>query len=1079
MGNANHTEDRRRVLTDLHVNMVVEAGAGTGKTTLLIRRLCLAVLVQGIDVEKIVALTFTEKAAAEIKNRFITALHQIVRDIEAQQAGQELTQDCFLTFIQREFALENKLLLPRAQAALSRLDRASIGTIHSFCADILKTFPLEAGLSPQAEIDPGSKAARIFDRRWNNFLDEELGPRAPRAEVWKKVLPEISLAELKTFTQALCGGKIEQYDYFSHAHLIAGVCEEKAAQAQSWSTAYLDPKKPAPRQIEKALLWAEKALHQAAVFLRREAEACDQNEGSSLSGKPPKGWDEETYEAARGLVQFAHKIAPQKQAVFVQAYALVKDVSALIRDDFAREGILSFDDLIVKTRNLVQHDLYVRRMLKEKLDVLFIDEFQDTDPVQGELMLFLAEEKSSSATRWQDVRLTPGKLVVVGDPKQSIYRFRGADITAYELFTQLILSQGGVKCFLRSNYRSVPDIVTVANEVCRRAMVQETAFQPAYEPIYPTKSAQQKSVEWLFVKSPSAGALADDLRDNQAEQIARWIKQNVGRMILSTGEKLAYKDIAILSRASTTSAPYTQALRRYGILFNADTEKDFFKRQEINDFLNFLQVLVDPSDTTALVGVLRSPLGGFNDEEIYQFALRKELNIYASVQDESLARFYKKLGGFVAQAGRQDVYEFLQEIIDTTFLPAWYAAAYDGEQTLEILTRLVAGARQAVGERPASLGQFLAALQDTLANAPQTLSAEPGDSADAVTVMTVHKSKGLDFPVVILADLSRKEASGTSSNDHLFSWQYNMHGLRAGKICDANLAFLEEEQKKHERCEEIRILYVALTRAKEKLLLVADDRKGAQKAAQAFVRAGLFPNEEAAQLGGTEVAVPVTAVAYEKPEQFIFKQSVGESAAQIPLDLTAWRVASLARQTQYQKITSEKIASPSERAQETTTLAPQQQAAAEVGTVCHRALEKLLRTPAISVEAAARKAALETGYSDAASAAEEILQPFCQTAVFEALKSSKLIAVEMPFSCLASGGLVENGIMDAVLENPDGQIWVVDYKTDKIPPGGPQELLEKYRPQLTVYQQAAQKLFPGKSVRCSAVFLRAFAALDL
>lgn len=605
-------EDRIKAQTQFGKNLVVEAGAGTGKTSSLITRMCVALLAQGISIEKMVALTFTEKAAAEIKNRLVNALHHVVQDIQQEKLTQTPASDrTLLHLLRTSFALKEPDILARVQAALAKLDRASVGTIHGFCADILKTFPLEAGLSPQAEIDAGEKAARLFEARWNTFLDAELGLQAPRAEQWKTVLAEISLEELKAFAKRLCQGQIERYEYFSHAKMLAKTCEEKAAYAQQWAHAFLDPKKPAPRKIEQALAWAAQSLLRTAAFLREEPVPCTEAlQAPAVPATLPKGWEEDTWEAARVLVQFASKITPEKQRIFRLALDLVSDLTQQIRAEFMREGILSFDDLIVKTRHLVQQDLYVRRLLKEKFDMLFIDEFQDTDPVQGELLLFLAEEKASSASRWQDVRLEPGKLFVVGDPKQSIYRFRGADITAYELFTQLILEQGGEKCFLRYNFRSAPEIVAVANAVCRRAMVQQTAFQPAYESIYATKPARPGAVRWLFVNAPETGASADELRDNQAEQMALWIEQNVGKMTLSNGEKLAYKDIAILARAATTSAPYLDALRRHGIAFNTDGEKDFFKRQEINDLLNFLRVLLDPTDQIALVGVLRSPLGG-------------------------------------------------------------------------------------------------------------------------------------------------------------------------------------------------------------------------------------------------------------------------------------------------------------------------------------------------------------------------------------------------------------------------------------------------------------------------------------
>lgn len=1096
----NKNEDRARVLTELTTNMVVEAGAGTGKTTLLIRRIGFALLAQGIAVDKIVALTFTEKATAEIKTRLITALHRTIHTIQETYATLH-APDTLLGIMEEHFIREkfgeqsptpqvlkkflaqtHEKIRQRAQEALKKLDRASIGTIHSFCADILKTFPLQAGLSPQAEIDPGTKGTRLFTLRWNTFLESELGVQAPRKEMWKEVLSAVSLEDLKKFARNLCGGKIERYDYYSHADKLAQFCLQKAAQATAWSTAYLDPKKPKARNGEKALIWAATTLQRAASFLRHEPVSAAPEPPPNFPQKMPAGWEEEPFEQARELVKFAAQMQPEKQRIFCTALSLVEDFAAQVRAEFTREGILSFDDLIVKTRTLIQTNLYVRSELKKKFDALFIDEFQDTDPVQGEILLFLAEDKSSAAASWQDVKLAPGKLLVVGDPKQSIYRFRGADITAYAYFTDLILRQGGVKCFLRQNYRSVPDIVAVANGVCRLAMRPEKNFQPDYEPIYPVKESQGPAVEWLFVRPPNEGASADDFRHNQAEVIARWIREHVGKMMIPDKDgprKLRYKDIALLSRAMTTSNIYTQALRRHSIPFNAGSEKDFFKHQEMNDFLNLLRVLADPSDKIALVGVLRSPLGGFTDDEIAQMATRNELNVFADTANEALARCYATLRALIHQVGRTDVTSLLEKVLDETLLPELCAVAYDGERTMEMLRCLVQQTQTVLGGRAVSLGQFLEALDKLWEEKPDALDTESGLSADAVAVMSVHKSKGLDFPVVILTDLSKQEVHRDGKNkEPVYSWQYNMYGLEVGKICDANSAFLKEEQKKHERCEEIRILYVALTRAKDRMVLVADARKGAEKYMKSFVNAELFPDGKLTTVGNDELLVPVSYIDYQSPDDSRFYQVPPPAKQKILDKLPAWRNAFDERKARYQALLSERDLSPSAQA-DNETLSPEQRAAADVGTVCHRALLSLLTGPVQAVTHAVQEAALSAGLPETAAQAAAILTPFCASDVFAQITSCKFLAGEMPFSFVNEQGQVTSGVMDAVLERPDGSIWVVDYKTDKIPAAGTQQLVEKYRPQLTVYLQAAQKIFPGKKVTCSAVFVRAGESADV
>lgn len=1072
-------EKREELQTLLGVNIVVEAGAGTGKTTLLIERLCLAVLAQGTPVEKLVALTFTDKAAAGIKTRLVAKLQSLVRAVK------EKTKDDSLKRLRETFGVKDAELISRAENALARMDRASVGTIHGFCAEILKAYPLEAGLAPNAQIDSGQRAARLFDARWSAFLDEQLGPAAPHAAAWKKVLKEISLPDLKKFAQELCSGKIESYDYYAHRDMLAGICLERAHRAEELAEPYVQPGKKL-RNAEQSLQLSAASLGRTAAFLKgAPVPPAPEQEIPSFPKNCYKDWDENLFEEARSIVSFAAKTTPEKQQLFLDAYRLVKDVTDTIRAEYAREGILSFDDLIVKTRDLLQNNLQVRRLLKEKFDVLFIDEFQDTDPVQGELLLFLAEEKISSAARWQDVRLEPGKLFVVGDPKQSIYRFRGADITAYELFIRLILKQGGVKHFLQKNFRSAPEIIETANAVCSRAMIEQTAFQPAYVPIFTQNASRPGATSWLFITAQEGEkASADDFRANQAERLADWIKQNVGKLTLSDGRKLAYRDIALLTRAATTAGPFTDALRRRGIAFNVEKDKNFYRKQEINDFLNFLRAASDPQDRTALAGVLRSPLGAMTDEEIYQLARRGELNLFAKTSDEKAARCYTLLKDFGARAGRRVLKDLLEDVLEDTFLPEACAASYEGGQTLANLRRLVAMG-QDYAEGGGTLAQFLGEIQTLLEEHPDQLSAPaPNDTLDAVSVMTVHKSKGLEFPVVLLADLSKKDtASSSKPPTHIFSWQYNMHGLRVGNLCDVNLAFLEEEQKKHDKCEEVRVLYVALTRAKDRLILSADARTGADKASAPFLAAGLFPDGEAkpAVLQDGELKVPAFYAAYQNPDTFRYQHAAAGPSAETAREAAAWREAYARRKARYEELLARgQKRAPSELEQTPDMLTDAQRAGAELGTVCHRALERLLGRRETDVKQAVRAAAEAAGASQRAAEAETLVEAFVQSPLFAELAACKTLACEMPFSFLTDKGTVESGVMDAVLERADGSIWVADYKTDNIKPGREAAALdEKYRAQLSVYEQAAKRLFPDKKVRCSAVFVRTFAAADL
>lgn len=1065
------TEDRFRVRTRLGVNMVVEAGAGTGKTTLLIDRLCFALLAQGVAAPRLVALTFTEKAAAEIKTRLIFKLQSVLR------AAREGLAENTLEVLRSHFKTPEEEVIARAELALSQLDRSQIGTIHGFCADILRAYPLEAGLTPNAEIDKGPRAERIFDAEWNKFLDRELGENAPRPALWKEVLALTSLAELRAAAREMCSGKMERYDYFARKELLAQICEERAAQAAALSGAFLDGKK-SPRAIEKALLQAARRFGDAAHWLKTGAMPQEAEETVQIKSVP-KDWDDDGAEEAKALCRFAEAADPFVQAWVLKAYSLLDEVAQNVRARYASEGILSFDDLIVKTRNLLQTNLLVRRRLQEAYDALYIDEFQDTDPVQGELLLFLAEQKGGGALTWKDVRLEAGKLFVVGDPKQSVYRFRGADITAYQLFTDLILKQGGEKAYLRQNFRSEREIIGAANDVCSAVMVEKPAFQPAYVPIFTDKNELSGAAELALVCGGEQKISADDYRHNQARFIARWVRENVGKLTLRGGRKLEYKDIALLTRAATTLGPYVDALRRDGVPFSVEEDRDFYRRQEVCDFLNFLRAADDPRNRIALVGVMRSPLGALSDEEVYQAARRGETDWRRPSQDPKLERLFNLLRKFAARAGRQPLRKLLRGLLNETFLAEACAAAYDGERSIANLEKLVSLAEGYSLQTPAVLGQFLARVQELMEQELGRLTALPeGEALSALSVMTVHKSKGLEFPVVILADVSKKESAAAAKRPaHLYSWRHDLHGLRVGKYADINLAWLEEEQRLHARCEEVRVLYVALTRAREKLLVVGNEQTDERTMAALFARAGRFPppDERPELLGGPD-GLRVRYIPYSDPADFIYKHRPAPDGEKSGRDLQAWRRASEARQAEYARLRQKRgpLAPSAQGAAEETP----GQNAADLGTVAHAALARCWRRPQDGLDACVGAAALDAGRMDLQESAREILAPYFASPLFRRLRGMQTLGAEMPFSLQTEDGVL-SGVMDLLLQDKDGGVWVIDYKTDQVAPGAEKEAAQKYRPQLLAYTRAARALYPSARVKGAVVFLRTRQIIEL
>jgi len=1097
-------EDRKEIYESVRKNnLVVEAGAGTGKTTTLITCLGLCLLEnqdekkEKISIESLVALTFTEKAAADIKQQLLGALQgvpDVIRQypqipgekvvIPDDDKKTEKARRIVRMLREQNNCPTDEEIIARTKQLLLDLDKASIGTIHSFCADILREFPLEAHLVPNAKIDSGAQRESAFEARWNRFLEEELSGSSARAAQWKQVLEgDVSLDELKSFAMNLCDGKVTHYEYgtdnAAFKEKFIAYCEQARARMSELVQQGLEhAQKGTPRGIEKMVLLAEYSLQRTLAFVR--GLPVPENKTGNYSMSKVAGWTDETFAEAKRLMAFAAKVTPEKQRIFLTAYELVRDVCKQVRADYNKNGLLSYDDLLIKTRDLLRDNLRVRRLLKDKFSMLFIDEFQDTDPVQGELLLFLAEEKSSCAKTWQDIELQPGKLCVVGDPKQSIYRFRGADITAYEKFTELIIKQGGKKCFLRENFRSLPEIIDTANEVCSRAMKEEPLFQPKYEPIFTSKTFRNQVVEWLFIEDAD-DLKAEKLSENQAETVARWISEHVGKETFSDGRKWSYRDIMVLTRAATNNTAYINAFRRYGIPLNVETDKDFFHRQEMDDMLNVLHVLLNPDDRVALAGVLRSPLGGLTDAEIYELARHQELYLNAPTNNPKAERCYRFLRQLSQKAGRLSAPELMEEIVNNSFLPEACAASYDGEKTLAFLSNLGKLLAKYDCRDVAYMDDFFKRIKQKTETKPSRVDlVQKNESTDAVSLLTIHKSKGLESPVVIFADISKD--SGNNGNDPhvLYSWKDDLYGLSLGKIRDINCIFLEEEKEKHEQCEDIRCLYVALTRAKERLILVADERKGENDYKNAFNASGLLPDKNrTSPLTCGNVSVPVTYIAGQEPDTFRYIQHGVMPEKPLSLDIDAWKTSFAKRTEKYENMRrfSRK---PTPSAQEEDILTQAQQQGAQLGTVCHRALELLLTRVSNTVEDAVRQAAVQQGVRERTEEALAIVEPFVQSPLFSQIKQCKLLACEMPFSCLLEDGEVSSGTMDAVFEKPDGTVWIVDYKTDQLKPGTEAAVLaQKYEGQLRAYKTAAQQIFADKQIACSAVFLRTFAAAEL
>ena len=685
-------------------------------------------------------------------------------------------------------------MLDSASAALRDLERAQIGTIHSFCAHLLRLYPVQAGVDPEFRVDAdGSAIEELFDSAWELWLDRELGEDAPRPVPWRSVLEQASLADLRELAFGLMDPRV---DLAQGQGSMGQVLRGLSRQARD-----IPDGKPPPRgKILDFLGWAADRFIRVADGVQGEAPPPP----CAAAPKWPSNWDSSGKEEYERLAVLALRADPSHERLLAQALDLLRPFAASLRDSLRRRGWISFDGLLVGARDLLRDEPKLRRELKRRFRVLLIDEFQDTDPLQGEILMFLAEEPEACAPEWRSTRLEPGKLFVVGDPKQSIYRFRGADIAAAESFIAHMESQGALRCALRTSFRSHPGIVEAVNGVFERVMLPKAGLQPSYLPIEAAPDRERGEAPERLQVEP--GLSAEEGRRLEAAWIARWVSRERGAR--------RFRDIALVLRATSVLGVYLDALRAAGVPYVVEGEKYFYETQEVCDLINLLRAADDPGDRVALVGVLRSPLAALDDARILRLSREGRLDYRSKAPGlEGLYGFLRRLH---ALAGREPLGAVVRAALRESCLVELCSGTYHLEQTAANLLKLGRLASEAC-DRGMTLKEFI----DRASRSMRELR-EEGESPladedyDAVRVLTIHKAKGLEYPVVILPNLSGRTQGGVRGPAVRAPWAGGPLGLRLAGCVNAAMALLEDEEASRQREEEVRVLYVAMTRASEK-----------------------------------------------------------------------------------------------------------------------------------------------------------------------------------------------------------------------------------------------------------------------
>jgi ATP-dependent exoDNAse (exonuclease V) beta subunit len=837
---------RQLIKTALDRSMIVEAAAGTGKTTELVNRMVNVIAGGRARIEEIVAVTFTDKAAGELKLRLRSRLE------EERQAARSAARR------------EN---LERAAAGL---EEAHISTIHGFCADLLRERPVEAQVDPRFESLDDTAAQRLYDEAFDLWLQETLDDppagvrRALRRPAWEDPTSRLRAAgwELVQWQDYTAGWRRDPFARESEIDALVErlhqFAELTGSPARTNDGFYEDTRKA--RRMLDDLRLIEKVRERDYDGLEADFVSYISSYDDEVKKfrKPRAGYGADYKKGvSRAQVQEAHQ--QFLDAVEAFARSADADLAALLHSELrasieryqtlkVHAGRLDFLDLLLRARNLIRECRPVRAEFQRRFRCIFIDEFQDTDPLQVEILLLLAAS-DDSVSNWREVTPEPGKLFIVGDPKQGIYRFRRADLGIYQQVKDLLAARGALCLNLTTSFRAVPSIQNAVNAAFAPLMTGDPAtLQAAYVPLSPHReeNGDQPTVAVLPVPEPYGAsgrltmmAVEKSLPVATAAFIDWMIRESGWKVTESErpGERVtvAARHICLLFRrlesfGQDVTREYITALEARDIPHLLVGGKSFHEREEVQTIRAALAAIEWPDDQLSVFATLKGPLFAVGDDALlaYRHAYRRlhPFRIPKEAVPPELAPIVEALQVLQSlhrNRNHRPVAETIARLLEVTRAHAGFVFWPSGGQVLANVLHVAELARQYEESGGISFRGFVDLLRTEAESgqAPEAPILE--ESSDGVRLMSVHKAKGLEFPVVILADITAKLARAEPSR-HLDS-RSGLSAVRIGGWAPVELLEHSDEEVARDRAEGVRVAYVAATRARDLLVVpaVGDD----------------------------------------------------------------------------------------------------------------------------------------------------------------------------------------------------------------------------------------------------------------
>jgi len=821
---AEFTPAQARAINSLTTNVAVSAGAGAGKTRVLVERYINILRHRQAACDEILAITFTNKAAKEMKERIRAKATQLAEIAPTEE--------------ERRFWREVK----------GQLEYAPIGTFHSFCARALRENPVEAALDPNFAVLDQLEADLALDKALAEVLETGLAEAADWLDrllgAYDKPLIDALAPELyeKLAAQGLLGDDLAERLSLPYRQALAEVAglKERLEQLCRDLIAAKDLLKPKSAQLGRIERLSDNWSKVASAIQAAgsDDEAPYRVLHDYLDGLDRRSKDKEIVSAIKDTLQDLDRVKADRAAL-----ALIPDWCRLLlaikaaMDRYKTEHrVLTFGDLEVQTARLLSSHPGVRRKYFSRIRQIMVDEFQDTNELQRQIVYLLAGGDA-------DV-LRGEKLFVVGDAKQSIYRFRGADVALFDRVKRDIEAGGGETVDLDVNFRSMDGLLDLYNE-CFAAIMGTSDDTVAFQCLQAHRSTGETGQVRAEFIAIGKNELTDEqtARETEAAAIACRIKAMVaGQEQLidhdTSPRAVSFGDIAVLFRTMKDVDMYAASLQTAGVPYYIVGGRGFYNCQEVQDILNLLKIVENRFQEAALAGVLRSPLFMLADETLRRLKnhggslwrgleSHTEMTELAADQLVAAAKAWQVLTRLRASRGSVGVADLIRQALAETGYQNFVLTQFMGQQKYANLSKLISLAKNFAGKGLFTLGDFLRYVAKLVAGEVQEGEAViESEAGDTVKLMTIHKAKGLEYPVVFVVDLSRKFKDETAPALLGTGGELGVKvPLDGGLVTTTPYIRIAAAEKRLAVLELKRLLYVALTRAKDYLVLSAADDK--------------------------------------------------------------------------------------------------------------------------------------------------------------------------------------------------------------------------------------------------------------